>query len=436
MNLRCSHDENLSLEVNHRKMKAGDNLSLWSVNGGKQWPCKFALNKDLTISPRKGNSVSSGVLIGVNPRNSRLQLVKKGDPNRIVWRNWQDPEVMKRIEAKQKAIAEAEEKKRREREAHISSVLNADMVASMKRNGFHKFSGLVPKELVDNALKELNRRLGSVKGGVDKFKAKSFPDHPAITDLFNKSDIPHVVQRLLGMPNMPYQGAGQIAMRFPGDACPGGKVESSQSHLESTSKHWHIDGCPSMFAKGITDHWGEVHNFDALVGVLLSKVEAPQSGELCCFPGSHYELADYFKKKGFKEVYSKGHLPKGAESDKWIKGKPFHGIGVPGDVFIANYMTAHFIAPNASPNIRYAIYFRVKGPYFNKKKKHFPEPMLQPWMNWPMINGSVEVKNTPAAASSQEMKKGEGEMTEKKSSHKVGLEGIQRLATIDYFGVK
>ena len=46
-----------------------------------------------------------------------------------------------------------------------------------------------------------------------------------------------------------------------------------------------IDGAPSDFIPGITDHYGKMHNFDALVGVLLSDVPKPMSGELCTYPG-------------------------------------------------------------------------------------------------------------------------------------------------------
>ena len=38
---------------------------------------------------------------------------------------------------------------------------------------------------------------------------------------------------------------------------------------------WHIDGCPGDFIKGVTDHYGEIHNFDVLVGVLLNRVDNP-----------------------------------------------------------------------------------------------------------------------------------------------------------------
>ena len=45
----------------------------------------------------------------------------------------------------------------------------------------------------------------------------------------------------------------------------------------------------------MTDHYGRIGNFDCLVGVLLSDVEGPMSGELCCYPGSHRALAAHFR---------------------------------------------------------------------------------------------------------------------------------------------
>ena len=44
-------------------------------------------------------------------------------------------------------------------------------------------------------------------------------------------------------------------------------------------------------------------------------------------------------------------------------------------------MAAHFIAPNTSPFIRYAIYFRVKAPRFGPGQ-HNRRSMLEPWVHW------------------------------------------------------
>ncbi len=59
-------------------------------------------------------------------------------------------------------------------------------------------------------------------------------------------------------------------------------------------------------------------------------------------------------------------MPNGPHTDQLIGSKVHHCIGKAGDVFLANYTTAHFVNANVSPKIRYAVYFRVKGPTFKQ----------------------------------------------------------------------
>ena len=151
---------------------------------------------------------------------------------------------------------------------------------------------------------------------------------------------------------------------FLPDLTPNQTAKASKAVFRNVSMHWHIDGCPNEFIPGVTDHYGHINNFDCLVGVLLSDINKPLSGELCCWPGSHYKLAEYFTKnngENLENVYTHGNqaLPTGKKTFQLFKKDPVHCIGKKGDVFLANYMTAHFIAPNTSPNIRYAVYFRV-----------------------------------------------------------------------------
>ena len=154
-------------------------------------------------------------------------------------------------------------------------------------------------------------------------------------------------------------------------------------------------GRPGLQIPGLTDHFGEVHNFDALCGILLSDVPEPMAGELCAYPGSHYQLAEYFKKHGFDGVAKKGTLPHGEQTDKIFGGtKPKHCTGKAGDVFIANYMTAHFIAPNTAPHIRYAVYFRVTGRGYHRK--NWKASMLDPWKDWPGLSEGAIAETSEA----------------------------------------
>lgn len=217
---------------------------------------------------------------------------------------------------------------------------------------------------------------------------------PAISNLFNESLLPLICQQLLGTKAPGKQGQGQVALRFPGDLCQSDTSHSSPAHFEALRKHWHIDGCASDAISGVTDHWGEIKNFDALVGVLLMDVIEPMSGELCYYPGSHYALGDYFKDHGLKDIYAKGSagLPNGQCTDDLFLRPAEHCIGKAGDAFLANYLTAHFVAPNTSPYIRYAVYFRVRGVAFNDSTvpvQHVGESMLEPWINWPCMDTIV-----------------------------------------------
>jgi ectoine hydroxylase-related dioxygenase (phytanoyl-CoA dioxygenase family) len=114
-------------------------------------------------------------------------------------------------------------------------------------------------------------------------------------------------------------------------------------------------------------------------------------GELFVYPGSHSKLAEYFNKNGLDAVYSRGNesLPLN-KTDELFKTPYVSCLGKAGDVFLCNYMTAHFVAPNSSENIRYALYFRVSGPGFKDPNngmplKHVAKSMLDPWVHWPIM---------------------------------------------------
>ena len=276
-----------------------------------------------------------------------------------------------------------------EKRALAASVATPAMLAGLRDRGFARLPNFVPASLVADALREINRRLGSANARTDAFKAKSFPDAKEITNLFNASALPFLMQRLLGGRTRYRQKRGQLALRFPGDLCPGKSVAANSQVFKNVGRHWHIDGCPNDFIPGVTDHFGTVHNFDCLVGILLSDVPAPLSGELCVWPGSHETLARWFSEgENLKNVYLHGNqaLPTGKKTDAIFRGTtPVNCTGNAGDVFIANYMTAHFIAPNTCPNIRYAVYFRVSKQGIRRigtDGKHDPSSMLVPWLHW------------------------------------------------------
>ena len=64
------------------------------------------------------------------------------------------------------------------------TLVTPEFTRNLRTNGFIKIENAVPTPLVNDALKEINKRLGTTKDGTDQFKAKTFPRNPAITNLF------------------------------------------------------------------------------------------------------------------------------------------------------------------------------------------------------------------------------------------------------------
>lgn len=93
------------------------------------------------------------------------------------------------------------------------------------------------------------------------------------------------------------------------------------------------------------------------------------------FPGSHKQLESKFRE------------PCGLDS-LVLDGLPFIPLAEPvlfctnpGDVILTHYQTAHHIAPNLSPDIRYAVYFRI---YSNSREELTwkPEAMTNIFMEF------------------------------------------------------
>jgi hypothetical protein len=209
-------------------------------------------------------------------------------------------------------------------------------------NGYTMLPGLVSPELVGAALLAINTSLGegSDPAQLDTLRSQSWcPEvtgQPAILDLLTASPAWALAESAIGVGKLEPVDRGQIALRFP---IAGDPVEV----------HAHLDGMYTPH-NGVTK--GKLSNFTALVGVYLSDVPTENAGNFTVWPGSHQLYADYFQKEG---------------ADALFRGMPPVDIGAPlqttpraGDVVLSHYQIGHGIAPNVSPHIRYAIYFRLR----------------------------------------------------------------------------
>jgi hypothetical protein len=228
--------------------------------------------------------------------------------------------------------------------------------------GYVKLPGVVPAEMVNRARRAINASLG--QNGMDpalltKFRAQSYcpelQNDPVITDLFSETPIKALAESAIGAGKIKPIGSGQIALRFPSMDPP-------------REPGPHIDGMYSP-TNGVPE--GTIQNFTALVGVFLSDLPEPYAGNFTVWPGTHTIYERYFREHGpqsLLEGMPKVELP-----------QPEQFLGKAGDAALVHYQLAHGIAGNGSPNVRYAIFFRLK--HVDHDQIHW-ECMTDIWREW------------------------------------------------------
>ncbi len=228
--------------------------------------------------------------------------------------------------------------------------------------GFTLLRNVVPAEKVGAALRVINAALGA--NGADPaqlpiYRSRSWVPEvagdPAIIALLTETPLWSLAESAIGAGMIEPVDNGQIAMRFP-------------SMEPAVAPHAHIDGMYTP-TNGVPE--GRIMNFTALVGVYLSDVPRPDAGNFVVWPGTHRTYADYFAREG---------------ADALLKGMPPVEIGDPvqttpnaGDAVLSHYQIGHGIASNVSPNIRYAIYFRLKRVGHDEIRN---EVMTDLWREW------------------------------------------------------
>jgi len=128
-----------------------------------------------------------------------------------------------------------------------------------------------------------------------------------------------------------------------------------------------------------------VRNFTCAVGIFLTSVTSPFSGNLSVFPGSHHVLEQYFKNpKHLQNLRDKG-------GQCLIEAKIVNNFPQPlqqltvqaGDMVILNYNLAHLVAPNKSGTERVAVYFRIKA---QNTEEYNGLNMNNIWQEWKGMN--------------------------------------------------
>jgi hypothetical protein len=237
---------------------------------------------------------------------------------------------------------------------------------SLFERGYAIVPGAAAPHRVAAALKAINASLGHGldAGDVERFRAQSFcPElrrSAVITDLFHQTAARPLAESLLGGRLEPVR-IGQIALAFPSDESP--RVPPP-----------HIDGLYTP-SNGVPK--GTVATFTMLVGVLLSDQTVPAGGNLVVWPGSHRLHEAHFRRHGARS------LLRGLPEVPLPEPEPVFGRA--GDLVLCHYQLAHAGGPNASPWIRYSVYFRVKARGHDARRW---ECLTDLWKEWPGLASS------------------------------------------------
>jgi len=228
--------------------------------------------------------------------------------------------------------------------------------------GYVKLPGAVPRERVHTALRAINASLGG--NGIDPaqlptFRSQSYAPElrrsPAILGLLTESSLWSAVESLIGAGQVAPVSDGQIALRFP-------ILETPKTHAP------HLDG---MYSPNNGVPAGTIGNFTLLVGVFLSDLPEINSGNFTLWPGTHRLFETYFREHGPQSLLN-GMPPVDMPA-------PVQVTAQPGDAVLCHYQLAHTITSNGSPNIRYAIFFRLKRVNHESVKW---DCMTDIWLEW------------------------------------------------------
>jgi hypothetical protein len=243
--------------------------------------------------------------------------------------------------------------------------LTPEQHCQLRDQGYIHLPNLIPPHLLYRALQAINASIGKGMNVADmeRFVSQSFcPElrsDPIITDLFNASPAMPIAEAAIGHGRLQPVTIGQVALRFPSDP---------SSTAPPLPPYAHVDGMYTP-TNGVIE--GTIYNYTALAGILLSDLPDENAGNFTVWPGSHLKHAEYFRRHGPQSLTA---------------GMPAIDIGPPrqitghaGDLFLAHYLLGHAVAPNLSPHIRYACFFRLFA--LDHEQTRW-ESMCDPWLQW------------------------------------------------------
>lgn len=226
--------------------------------------------------------------------------------------------------------------------------LSDDDRRTLEDSGYVLARGLVAPDRIGAALAAINASLGRnglPPDALPRMRAHTFCPElvggAPILDLYRATPLAALAEAALGSGRVRAPQDAQIALRFP------------TPDAERVDPRPHIDGLPRAL-NGVAA--GTIYHFTALAAVFLSDAASPFAGNFTVWPGSHRELAAYFASDGGAAALAQPDAPFPPVP---LAGSPRQLTVNAGDALLAHYLLVHGASANLSPQIRYAVFFRL-----------------------------------------------------------------------------
>lgn len=221
--------------------------------------------------------------------------------------------------------------------------------------GYLHIPGVVPPERIAESLRIINRQLG------EKPRAETTPHHvPFFADLFQAPELMgmlldtpllSVVESLIGAGRVDRPQA-EVTLGFP----------NADERVHFNGKELHIDGFPDK---------GRQETYTLNAGVFLSDIPAPFMGNFKVCPGSHLEVAEHARRHGHAGINASLRELRFPKTEQLLVKA--------GDAVVCHYNLVHSREWNCSPNIRYAVFFRI---YAAGHLDRWEKALREPWLEW------------------------------------------------------
>ncbi len=233
------------------------------------------------------------------------------------------------------------------------------------RDGYVPVPGIVPRPLVEAALKEIHCLVAesNQEAGAGAFSGSQFVRHhgaPAILDLFYKTPLRALAESLAGKGALELPREGHVYLRFP------------QRERRAGSPPLHIDGAASPEGGPATG----IGTMTQKLCVLLSDAPRPFCGNFTVCPGSHRLVARRLSEQGAESLLRR--LPDVAGL------RPRQLLGRAGDAFVCHQLLVHSGQQNLSAYPRYAVFFNLRHV---DHLRRWARAVTDPWLEWPGLSG-------------------------------------------------